>query len=558
MNEIVVCTAITGGFDTLKDEQVIDGVDFVCYTDDANLKSKTWDIGKASNISSDPNRNAKIHKILIHKYLSEYEYTVWIDANIYLTVPAKVLIDKYLETNNIALFKHAERNCIYDEAYACIKYRLDDVGTIQKQISYYREKGYPKNNGLHECTIVLRKNCKEIQELDDLWWNEICSRSRRDQLSFDYCTYKLGLKVKDIEGCVKDNKYFKRVAHRRYIKPKSESGIKSMKSHSEKGNIPVIMNKQTSWEREVLCPGQKVMVSRRVAERWNNRGIAFYFNWDSLIEGYKNNVSIKKNYSKYQKVSIVIPIKDQLQYVQKCINSIKKHTEDYELILIDNDSGEETKKYLAGLESAILITNKENMGVPYSWNQGIKLSKCNYICFLNSDCVATKDWLKKLMNTYKEKPNAGIVGPITSFAGEIQTNKTVMRYRYAMSEEDMNEFANSLKEGYVPFVVAGFCYLVKKEIFNLIGGFNYKRFKLGNTEENEFTWRMEHLTHYRAYLCKASYVHHYGHQTFQGLGIDPARYNSTERYKWENEKRHAECKKFDISEVKIEDNYIGL
>jgi len=551
MNKIAVCTAITGGFDTLKDEQITDGADFVCYTDDISLKSKVWDIRKVSSISGDPNRNAKIHKILIHKYLSEYKYTIWIDANIYLIVPAKLLIDKYLKDNNIALFRHAERNCIYDEANACLKYRLDDADTIQKQISYYREKGYPKNNDLHECTIILRRNCKEIEKLNNLWWNEICNRSRRDQLSFDYCIYKLDLKVKDIEGYVRDNKYFKRIEHRKYTKPKP-----IMKQIIKEGKVAVIMNRQTSWEGKVLRPGQKVIVAQRIAERWNNRGLAFYFNWDNLIGSYKNNV--KKNYSRHEKVSIVIPLKDQLEYIKKCIDSIRKYTEDYELILIDNDSGKETKKYLTNLKDIVLVTNKENMGVPYSWNQGIKLSTYNYICFLNSDCVVTKDWLRKLMTIFKKIPNAGIVGPTTSYAGDIQINKTVMRYRYAMSEEDMNAFADSLEEEYIQIVPAGFCYLVKRKIFDLIGGFNYKRFKLGNTEENEFTWRMEHLTHYRAYLCRASYVHHYGHQTFKGLGIDPARYNSTERYKWENEKYHAECKKFDISEVKIEDNYLGL
>jgi len=547
MNKIAVCTAITGGFDTLKDEQVTDGADFICFTDDVNLKSKTWKIKKANNIFDDPCRNAKIHKILIHKYLSEYEYTIWIDANIYLIVPAKLLIDKYLKDNNIALFRHAERNCIYKEAEACIKYGLDNIDTIQKQVSYYKEKGYPKNNGLHECTIILRKNCIEVEKLNYLWWSEVYNRSKRDQLSFDYCIYNLGLKVKDIEGYIRSNKYFRRVAHKRYeIADKNKLKPKQI---IKKGNIAMIMNKQTSWKGEVLRPGQKVTVPQKIAERWNNRGLAFYSNWDNLIESYKN---VKKYYDKHEKVSVVIPIKDQLEYVKKCIDSIRKYTENYELILIDNGSEKETKKYLANLKNIVLVTNEENMGVPYSWNQGVKLSTCNYICFINSDCVVTRNWLRKLMLTYRKMPNAGIVGPTTSFAGDIQCNRTVIKYRYAMSENDMNEFADSLEEEYIPLTVAGFCYLVKKEVFNLIGGFNYKRFKLGNTEENEFTWRMEHLTHYMAYLCRASYVHHYGHQTFKGLGIDPARYNSTERYKWENERYKVECEKFDISEVKVQ------
>ena len=212
---IIIYTAITGGKDILKEDQIIDGADFVCFTDNPDLKSKTWKILPACNLFHDANRNSKIHKILAHKYFGDYTYSVWIDGALSLKVPVESLIDKYLSDTDIALYRHQiGRNCIYKEAEACITLKLNNIDIMKEQVKHYKDLGYPSDFGLYECPVILRRNTPEIEELNNFWWAEICRYSRRDQLSFDYILWKLGIRVTTIPGHIKDGIYFNRIPHR--------------------------------------------------------------------------------------------------------------------------------------------------------------------------------------------------------------------------------------------------------------------------------------------------------------------------------------------------------
>ena len=533
MKKIAVYTAITNNKDTLKDRQVKGGADFICFTDNKNLKSNIWTMRPACSLFSDNNRNAKIHKILSHQYMKDYEYTIWIDANIYLEVEPEYLIEKYLADSDIALFKHFEgRKNIYDEAAVCIRHNLDNADLIKEQTFRYQKNGYKNDNGIFENTIILRKNTPQVEKLNNYWWSEICRYSKRDQISFGYTIDKLKIKPAVMEGHIKDNKYFKRVAHDGHTIRKSAIN-KSGNPTIVDGMVKVIMNKSTLYERKQLKAGQQIVVPNKVAQRWSNMGLAYFSNWDDLFD---SDIIPNDKYIEHEKVSIIIPVADQLQFVKKCIESVYKYTQNFELIIIDNNSKKETEDYLRFLPDIIYQRNDENKGVPYAWNQGIKLAKYDYICFLNSDTIMSVNWLGKLMKVWSIKKDCGSVGPTTSYAGNAQCNRTIERFRYAMDENKINQFSRTLDIHYHPYDLMGFAFVVKREVFDKVGVFDYKTFKLGCTEEREFQWRAKKLGGYQSYWATESYVHHFGHATFKGLNIDPYRYNSEVRKKWEADK----------------------
>jgi len=193
-----------------------------------------------------------------------------------------------------------------------------------------------------------------------------------------------------------------------------------------------------------------------------------------------------------EKTSIIIPVKDALNYFKKCIDSIRKYTTDYELIIIDNDSNKETKEYLKDLD-AIIITNSENRGFPYGCNQGIKLASYNYLCFLNDDTIVTPNWLYKLQKAFEVKKDCGICGPTTCYSRGMQCDKTLMNKRFKMSEVEILDYSSKLKEEYIQTVIYGFCMLTRKEILNKVGGFDWKRYGFGNYDEIDLQWRLEKL-----------------------------------------------------------------
>jgi len=122
------------------------------------------------------------------------DYSLWIDGNTFPKFNIDYYIDNFLNEHDMCVFKHPIRDCIYDEAEACSILSLDDSSIIKSQMDKYRKENYPSHNGLAATTYVLRRHTHKILEFNDLWWTEINNGSIRDQLSFDYCCWKLDIK----------------------------------------------------------------------------------------------------------------------------------------------------------------------------------------------------------------------------------------------------------------------------------------------------------------------------------------------------------------------------
>jgi hypothetical protein len=216
-DSIAVYTAITNDYDTLKEQpsSARDSTKFIAFTENKQV-SKTWEIKSVCKDFKDPNRNAKIHKVLSHKFLPEYEYSLWIDGSVTIRFPFSIqrLAEIYLAEHDLAIFRHPERNCLFQEANVCLKRRLDDPEIIKKQVERYTQDGFPSNNGLVEATIILRRHSPKVIEFNEAWWDEIQNGSKRDQISFNYVAEKVGLKFKYFPGSLRTENYlFKITKH---------------------------------------------------------------------------------------------------------------------------------------------------------------------------------------------------------------------------------------------------------------------------------------------------------------------------------------------------------
>lgn len=126
--------------------------------------------------------NAKMCKILPHLYFKE-EITVWCDGSIYLSSDNLSLIERQLNLFDIVVMTHTT-NCVYREAEACKIMHKDSKERIDEQVNWYRQLGYPENNGLYACGVIARRNTKDIRRLCEEWWSHITRFSYRDQISF--------------------------------------------------------------------------------------------------------------------------------------------------------------------------------------------------------------------------------------------------------------------------------------------------------------------------------------------------------------------------------------
>lgn len=95
-----------------------------------------------------------------------------------------------------------------------------------------------------------------------------------------------------------------------------------------------------------------------------------------------------------------------------CLDSIYKNCENFEIIIVDNNSSDKTvekiknKKY----KNCILIESKENLGFAGGNNLGLKYAKKDYICYLNPDTILLEDIIKPSIAILNNKDDIGIVG----------------------------------------------------------------------------------------------------------------------------------------------------
>jgi len=221
MPDITVLTSITAGKDRLSDDQVAEGAKFVAYVSD-RAPSAVWEQRDAHTESSSSRRNSRAPKMLSHKYCDTL-HSLWIDGNISLRLSAPDIVREWLKDHDLAVFKHPERNCIYDEASFCASLLLDDPAIIGAQAEKYRKLGYPPGNGLAECSCIARRHTPEVEKFNEMWWQEYNDGSVRDQLSFMFVAAKSGIRINWISPSARcGHRFFKYRPHRT---PQPEPGM---------------------------------------------------------------------------------------------------------------------------------------------------------------------------------------------------------------------------------------------------------------------------------------------------------------------------------------------
>lgn len=228
-------------------------------------------------------------------------------------------------------------------------------------------------------------------------------------------------------------------------------------------------------------------------------------------------------------LTIGIPIHNQLDYVKQCLQSIEENTAlSYEIILVDDNSDQETYEFLAQQvnERTLHIRNSVQRGFPYNCNTILRHAKGEFICLLNSDTIVTKNWGVRLIEALQKNANLAMVGPSTSYGvaknyDEVaQQLEEVHFKRFEMSYAEIQEFQklNHQKVGSEwtsTEYINGFCMMLKSAVLPEIGFFDTE-FGLGSREEVQYIDRIREEG-YQVGWVKGAYVHHYGHRSFSSI-----------------------------------------
>lgn len=216
MERVAVYTCITNSYDQLRAPPDWPGCDFICFTDNPYLRSKSWEIRVLPDEPLDAARKSRLPKILPHRFLLEYSISVWMDANVTFNCDVAALARRSLTDQPALFFRHPERSCVFAEAAMCIKLKKDEAAILERQAAEYREIGLPAESGLYECTVIMRRHRNPaVIELMEHWWREVMARSRRDQVSLPFVVWRSQFPLQTITNSVADSKkpIFERARH---------------------------------------------------------------------------------------------------------------------------------------------------------------------------------------------------------------------------------------------------------------------------------------------------------------------------------------------------------
>lgn len=113
-------------------------------------------------------------------------------------------------------------------------------------------------------------------------------------------------------------------------------------------------------------------------------------------------------------LSIVIVNYNDRRHLDACLLSLQKHPPSvgHEVIVVDNASSDGSRDWIAGAFSAVrLIANPENTGFSTANNLGVRVSRGEFVLFLNSDTVVPPGALDGLLAKLKSDRSIGAAGP---------------------------------------------------------------------------------------------------------------------------------------------------
>ncbi len=112
-------------------------------------------------------------------------------------------------------------------------------------------------------------------------------------------------------------------------------------------------------------------------------------------------------------ISIIIRTKDEERWIAACLKKIQEQTiEDVEVILVDNGSSDKTVERARSVMPELVLVEIENYLPGYALNEGVRMSKGEYIVCLSSHCIPkNEDWLERMLENFEDNPElAGVYG----------------------------------------------------------------------------------------------------------------------------------------------------
>jgi GT2 family glycosyltransferase/glycosyltransferase involved in cell wall biosynthesis len=245
-------------------------------------------------------------------------------------------------------------------------------------------------------------------------------------------------------------------------------------------------------------------------------------------------------------VSIVIPVFNKWAYTAACLRSLAETAcgAGFEVIVVDDQSTDETPQRLAGIDGLVALRNEQNLGFVGSCNRGAEQARGRYIVMLNNDTQVLDGWLDALLDTFERFPDTGLAGARLVYPdGTLQEAGGIIfrdgsGWNYGKGDNaDRPEYQFSREVDYC----SGACIMLTTELFRELGGFD-SHYAPAYYEDTDLAFRIRQRGLRVRLQAAATIVHHEGITSGTDLGSGTKRYQAVNREKflrrWQSELKH--------------------
>lgn len=202
-------------------------------------------------------------------------------------------------------------------------------------------------------------------------------------------------------------------------------------------------------------------------------------------------------------VSVVIPVKDRPDDLRNCLTSLN-HL-DYpkaklEIIVVDDGSSDHTPQVALELGAVLVDSGAVGGGPAVARNKGAAAARGEILAFIDSDCTASKQWLRELLPAFAEAGVAAVGG----YVDGMHEASALDRYEAVMSSLNLGRRAMTGASGEDTFYLPSCNLLLRRDVFVAAGGF---RSELQVGEDVDLTWRLRDGAWTIVYLPKGAVCH---------------------------------------------------
>jgi GT2 family glycosyltransferase/glycosyltransferase involved in cell wall biosynthesis len=235
-------------------------------------------------------------------------------------------------------------------------------------------------------------------------------------------------------------------------------------------------------------------------------------------------------------VSIVIPVYNKWAYTAACLRSLLEASgsASFEVIVVDDQSSDETAQRLAAIDGLVRLRNEQNLGFVGSCNRGAEQARGRYIVMLNNDTQVLDGWLDALLATFEHHPDTGLAGARLIYPnGSLQEAGGIIfrdgsGWNYGKGDNpERPEYQFSRQVDYC----SGACIMLRTELFDELGGFD-EGFAPAYYEDTDLAFRVRARGLEVRLQPAATVVHHEGVTAGTDLGSGTKRFQDINRKKF--------------------------